>query len=149
MTQYGRRIRGSAACAAFCLALVGASLAAADDNEPVVPPGQDNLLAAMLGRGLQLPDGCAFGNGVADGAVVRVSYACPYGDVVFALVHPTSPWASDVQTDRFALTLQNGTPSDALVGALMSLIRAREGAFQWIALGDEAAAGVGRSDAAE
>jgi hypothetical protein len=149
MTQFSRRIRGSAACAAFCLALVGASLATADDNEPVVPPGQDNLLAAMLGRGLQLPDGCAFGNGVADGAVVRVSYVCPYGEVVFALVHPTSPWATEVQTDRFALTLQSGAASDALVASLMSLIRAREGAFQWIALGDEAAAGVSRSDTAE
>ena len=149
MTQFGRRIRGSAACAAFCMVVFGASLVAADDTEPVVPPGQDNLLAAMLGRGLQLPDGCAFGNGVADGAVVRVSYACPYGDVVFALVHPSSPWASDVQTDRFALTLQSGSASDALVASLMSLIRAREGAFQWIALGDEAAAGVSRSGAAE
>jgi hypothetical protein len=142
----------SVARAAVCCALLAAPAFSAEEepvaaNELVVPPGQDDLLAAMLGRGISLPDGCAFAGGQADGAVIRAAYACPTGAVVFELVHPTSQAASNVQTASFALTLQSGSPSDALVVALMSLIHSREGSFQWIPLADEAAVGVARDQA--
>jgi hypothetical protein len=148
----GRRMASSVARAAVCCALLAAPAFSAEEepvaaNELVVPPGQDDLLAAMLGRGIPLPDGCSFAGGQADGAVIRAAYACPTGAVVFDLVHPTNQVASNVQTASFALTLQSGSPSDAFVVALMSLIHSREGSFHWIPLADEAAAGVARDQA--
>src|SRR5215467_4794202 len=66
----------SLACAAAlgaCLAGPGPALedAAPISDEPVVPPGQDQLLATMHGRGAALPDGCKFAGGVADGPTIR------------------------------------------------------------------------------
>lgn len=100
-------------------------------DEPVVPPGQNGLMSAMLGRGVTLPDACAFAGGQADGPIIRATYACPYGAVVFVLVHPTNAAATALQTEQFALTLQSGTPSNELVEALLWLIRSREASFAW------------------
>ena len=107
-------------------------------DEPVVPPGQDALLAAMLGRGAALPDACTFAEGLADGPIIRARYACPSGDVVFALVHPTNAAPTSLQTERFALALQSGSASDELVGALLFLIRSGEASFDWKVPADEA-----------
>ena len=100
-------------------------------DEPVVPPGQNAVLAAMLGRGAVLPDACAFAGGQADGPVIRATYACPSGDVVFELVHPGNATAEAIQTERFALTLQSGSPSNELVDGLVGIIRSREMSFEW------------------
>src|SRR5438552_2155631 len=88
---------------ALCCASLATPLFAADEersapNEAVVPPGQEEVMAAMFGRGAMLPAGCAFAGGQADGAVIRAAYACPSGAVVFALVHPSTGAASAIQT---------------------------------------------------
>jgi hypothetical protein len=102
-----------------------------DEPHPVIPPGQEELLADILGRGATFADGCTFAGGQADGPVIRATYTCPTGEVVLELVHPSLEAATATRTDRFAITLKNGSPPDGLIAALASRIRSREAAFEW------------------
>ena len=51
-------------------------------GEPVIPPGQDDLLAAMLGTGATLPGDCKLAGGQVHYATVNATYTCPGGQVV-------------------------------------------------------------------
>jgi hypothetical protein len=102
----------------------------------VIPPGQEELLAQMLGRGAALPAQCVFAGAEADHAVVRATYDCPSGAVVFELSHPSKAARGATQTDRFAIAVQGGTPPSGLADALAALIRSKEAAFEWKWLGN-------------
>lgn len=106
-----------------------------DDKEAVIPPGKEELLGEMLGLGATFPGDCKFATGEADGPAIRVTYTCPTGEVVFQLVHPSRAALTATKTDRFAVTLQSGSPPDGLAAALVSRIRSREGAFEWMWVG--------------
>src|SRR5690349_90365 len=110
----------------IALILLLAVLAFAPAWAQVIPPGQEELLAAMLGKGAQLPDGCALGDGSIDGDAVRVTYHCPSGDVVLQLSHPSTRTLQSTVTNRFALTVLSGSPRRDLLAAIEALIRARE-----------------------
>jgi hypothetical protein len=99
--------------------------------EAVIPPGQEELLADMLGRGATLPGECKFAGVEADHAVVRTTYSCPSGEVVFELRHPSEAPRGATQTERFAITVKSGNPPNGLAEALASLIRSRESKFVW------------------
>ena len=103
--------------------------------EAVVPPGQEELLAAMLGRGAALPGPCTFVGAGADHAIIRSTYSCPHGTVVFELRHPSNAPGNATHTAQFAIMLHSGAPPDGLTDALASLIRSRESAFTWKWLG--------------
>jgi hypothetical protein len=102
-----------------------------DEPRAVIPPGQEDLLAEMLGRGAPLASGCTFAGGHADGPSVRVTYTCPSGEVVLELAHPDQARSTTAKTERFAITLQSGSPPDELVADLVSRIRSRENLFEW------------------
>jgi hypothetical protein len=105
--------------------------AAGKSQDPVVPPGQEKLLANMLGLGATLPGSCTFAGGQADGPVVRGTYDCATGEIVIELLHPSkAPWRS-VRTDQFALTVLRGSPAPEFLQALQSRIRSQEAAFEW------------------
>lgn len=108
-----------------------------DDGEPhaVIPPGQDELLADILGRGATLPHDCKFSSGDANGATIRATYTCASGPVVVTLVHPDLAPANATQTARFAMTVDSGTPPEGILAALAAHMRSREGAFEWKWLG--------------
>ena len=97
----------------------------------VVPPGQEALLADMLGRGAELPGQCKFAGAQADRTLIRSRYACPGGEVVFELSHPSAAAPGATETAEFALALRGGTAPDGLVDALVARIRAREGDYEW------------------
>jgi hypothetical protein len=101
------------------------------NDEAVVPAGQEELLAEMLGRGATLPDGCKLSEGKIEYTTVKATYACPNGNVVFELSHPSRAGGEATRTDRFALTLKSGSPPEGLVPDLVSRIRSREAAFEW------------------
>jgi hypothetical protein len=131
---------------AVLAALLFASTLAAEDgsldqsldlHEPVVPPGQDQLLAEMVGRGAPLPDDCKFAGGGADGPVIQTTYTCPSGKIVFELVHPDNAGDEATLTEQFAITLKSGTPPEGLEEVLVWLIRQREADFEWLWLTDE------------
>ena len=106
-------------------------------DEPVVPVGQEELLSTMLGRGAALPDGCKFAGGGADGPLIRSTYACPSGEVVYHVVHPDNATDSAIQTERFAIMVESGAPPTSLAEALASLLRSHEGEFEWAWLTSE------------
>lgn len=120
-------------------------------EEPVVPPGQDELISKMLGRGAALPDGCTFGGGVSDGPLITGKYSCPSGKVVLHVVHPDNATESAIETERFAIMIESGAPPTTLTETLGSLFRASEADFEWLWLTpeeEEAALGsAGGSDA--
>ena len=119
--------------AAVIRALVFAGLVsgAAPVLAQVILPGQEDVLAAMLGSGVALPDGCTFADGQVERAVVRATYRCPSGEVVIELSHRAVPNARAIRTERFALSVVAGSPPGHLLGTLEALVRAKEGGFQW------------------
>ncbi|MDX2166790.1 MAG: hypothetical protein SF182_06990 [Deltaproteobacteria bacterium] len=98
----------------------------------VIPPGQEELFAAMLGRGAALPDGCTFSTGQIEQSVVRGAYECPGGTVTFELRHLSAAPADATRTEKLALVTIGGTPPAALLETLEGRIRQREGEFVWV-----------------
>jgi hypothetical protein len=100
----------------------------------VVPPGQEELLATMLGRGAALPGQCQLSNGDINGPVVAGTYTCSTGQVVFELRHPEQAPADALRTEKFAIVLKSGTPPAGLSDALLASIKAHEAQFKWLSL---------------
>jgi hypothetical protein len=125
----------------FAALLFAPVFAVADDAalpyEPVVPPGQEALLSTMLGRGAALPDKCKFAGGGADGTLIRSTYACPSGEVVLELTHPSNATPNATHTENFAIIVEHGAPPEALIDALVALIRPAEADFEWKWLSDD------------
>ena len=114
-------------------ALLAAPAAAlAEDLRPVIGPGQEPLLADLLGKGASLPGGCAWaGAGVEQTRVVS-SYTCAGRPVEIELHHPTDAPPDAVRTLRFAIQIRPAAPPPpGLVGALAARIRAGESGFVW------------------
>jgi hypothetical protein len=128
------RYIGIAARVILLSALLAAPAFAADEppgfSNPMIPPGQEDLLAEMLGRGATLA-GCTLTSAGVDHTIVKATYACPEGEAVFELAHPGTAQRSAIQTAQFAITLQSGSPPHSLADALVSSIRTREDAFEW------------------
>ncbi len=96
-----------------------------------IPPGLEELFAAMLGRGAALPGGCAFTTGQIERTLVRGVYSCPDDEVVLELRHLSAAPADTARTEKIAIVTMRGTPPAALLAALEERIREREGAFEW------------------
>lgn len=97
----------------------------------VIPAGQEELLGEMLGQKATLPDGCQLVKGDVEYRVVKALYKCPAGEVAIELSHPTRAAPAATRTDRFAITVQSGSPPDRLIPALEARIRSREATFEW------------------
>jgi hypothetical protein len=117
-------------CALLLAPVVVAQNGAADADEPAIPPGQEELLADMLGQGATLPE-CDLVDGQANYTTITATYACPNGEVVFTLAHRSQGGRSATPTERFAITLQSGSPPHGFADALVSRVRSREGDFEW------------------
>lgn len=105
----------------------------------VIPPGQEELLADMLGRGQTLPGGCTFTNGQIEKTAVVGTYTCSGGEVVAELQHPSLAPADAPHTATFALVVRKGALPADLSAALLERIGAREGGFQWKEVGSPVA----------
>jgi hypothetical protein len=102
-----------------------------------IPPGQEELLGTMLGKGSQLPDECSLADGrIGEHDEVEATYHCRGGNVVIRLSHPSVASARSIVTRRFALTVTNGDPHADLLRAIETLIRSREAEFQWSTTAD-------------
>jgi hypothetical protein len=122
----------------FCV-LPGSPAPAAPDEpisegEIVIPPGQEGLLAEILGRGATFPGGCTFAGGGVEHAVVKGRYECIGGEITVELRHPSRAPATSIRTERFAVVVLSGSPTPELSNALESWIRSHEGAFEWVRL---------------
>lgn len=114
---------------------------AADEPETaplaVIPPGQEALLLAMLGRGVALPDGCELSDGRVEHNVVKATYTCPLGPVVVELAHPEAVEEPRATTEQFALRVESGSPPESLLDAIAAGVRKQEDQFQWVRLAAE------------
>ncbi len=130
-TRIGNVGLATVVCAVLVPSVAVLADAAPAGSEVVIRPGQEELLADMLGRGATLPDHCAFAGGQIDRAIVRGVYKCPAGEVTLELVHPSTAPAEAKRTLRFAIVLRSGSPPPGFAAALESRIQSREAAFNW------------------
>jgi MYXO-CTERM domain-containing protein len=103
-------------------------------NRNVIPPGQEALLADMLGQGAALPGECRFAGGKVEGRSALVTYNCSAGEIVIELHHPSAAPVGATRTERFAVAVRRGSPAPGMVEAVVSRIRSREGEFKWLLL---------------
>ena len=121
---------------ALAVVLLAGSVISADGDEyppgdPAIPPGEEEVIAAMLGRGMALHD-CTLISGGVQYTVIKARYNCfPGNEVTLELGHPRNATLPSIQTGQFAITIQSGTPPPGFQDALASLVRSREGAFEW------------------
>lgn len=124
---------GGTLAAVWCVWLA-ASVAAANDGDaalaPVIPPGEEAVIADMLGRGKTLPH-CTLVSGGVEFNVITATYSCIYGNVTIALDHRRNATANSTQTGQFAVTIQSGSPPPGFADALTTLVRSQEGSFEW------------------
>jgi len=113
----------------------GSAVVESSKIEFVIPPGEESLLAQILGRGAEPAVGCTFTNGAAESALVHATYACAGGEVVVDLRHPDTAPADAVRTAKFALVVSRGTAPAGFMDALVARIRAHEGQFEWKEVG--------------
>jgi len=107
---------------------------AATHIDYVVPPGQEETLARMLGRGVELPGGCRLAGVGADGPTVTAEYACGGDKFVFELRHPDGAPPGAARTQQFALISRSASVPVALRDALVALVRSNEAGFHWTPL---------------
>jgi 4-amino-4-deoxy-L-arabinose transferase-like glycosyltransferase len=117
-----------AALAVAILIPVGETAA---DVGRAIPPGQEELLSQMLGRGAPLPGNCRFAGGGVEATVVVAQYTCGDHTVVVELRDVNEAPASAVRTQQLAIVVRSGPAPTELPEALATLIRAREAALVW------------------
>ncbi|AKF03738.1 hypothetical protein [Sandaracinus amylolyticus] len=125
------------------LALVSAC-SGAHDGSPAAPhviaPGQEATVAAMLGEGDPLPDGCTWDGAAIDHDRVIARFVCATGGVAIELRHPELG-SGAARTEQFVLVPTSGTASPALLRAITARVRAREASFRWSRTQSRATAG--------
>jgi hypothetical protein len=97
-----------------------------------IPPGQEDLIGAMLGNGVALPGDCKLVSGNIQKTTVKATYTCASGEVIAELAHPAAAPADATRTEKLALRIERGTAPPELQSVLLSRIRERESQFRWI-----------------
>lgn len=103
----------------------------ASQDKPVVPPGQEELLADAFGKGVELPGQCRFSGGNINGATIVLTYDCANGRLELNATHPTLAEQAVVKSEKFALRVTAGTAAEGFLDALAARIREHEEPFQW------------------
>ena len=128
------RGRGAGFAALLCALLAASLVAAGDDNyptgDPVIPPGEEELIGTMLGKGTAL-DHCALISGGVEYTTIKATYRCLGGEVRLELANLRNARASSTQTGQFAITVKRGSPPPGFRHALAALVRSQEDKFEW------------------
>jgi hypothetical protein len=108
----------------------------------VVPPGQEDLVAEMLGRGEDVGPGCRLTAVDIEPTRIEGAYACQgqSGEARVALTYPSSSSPPAARTTREFVLSARSAPESLLV-ALEERIRAREAAWRWATAADGAPEG--------
>lgn len=100
-------------------------------SEPSIEPGQEDVLAKLLGQGTTLPNACEFTDGAIEYSVITATYRCNAGVVVLQLVHSSRAPKDAVLTETFAISIESGAPPESLVDAVAAQVRTHESDFEW------------------
>lgn len=98
-----------------------------------IPPGQDAIIAKLLGEGVALPY-CRLENAAIEQTLVRALFSCKHEQqLAVELRHPSQNRGTFATTQKFALF---GKPADLKLelAAVAARIRENEADFQWIEL---------------
>lgn len=129
--RYARRVALAAAlCTLLAAPVVAQDAGESPAGDPAIPPGEEELIAGMLGRGVALND-CRLVSGGVEYTIIKATYECPGGRVTLQLDHPRNATPTSLQTGQFAVTVQEGAPPPGFEDTLVGLIRAQERDFQW------------------
>ena len=109
-------------------------------DEAFIPPGQEDLIGAMLGNGVALPGDCRLVSGDIEKTTVKATYTCSSGEVIAELAHPDAAPTDATHTEKFALRIERGTAPPELQSVLLSRIRERESQFRWTVYGPDGTA---------
>ncbi len=101
-------------------------------DAPGIPPGQEDLLLGMLGKGAALPGGCSVTDVGVVYTVIEAHYSCSHGEVVLELTHVSEAIDTDTQTADFAIAVLEGSPPPSLVDVVSLRVQEREDSFQWV-----------------
>jgi hypothetical protein len=94
----------------------------------VIPPGREPFVAALLGDGQLLGDGCQLLSAHVEESQISADYKCADGRPEHVvLVYPIDD--APLRTSQFALASPPSHP--AFTAAFLARIRAREGAWTW------------------
>lgn len=96
-----------------------------------IPTGQEELVLEMLGRDVDLPDGCTVQGASIEVSTIIANYACTNGPARILLEHPDVGKQELGRTTAFSLVAGEPAPSRALVDAVGANVRTHEGRFQW------------------
>jgi hypothetical protein len=118
---------------ALGLALGAPGARAGDGLLKVIPPGNEKLVADMLGSGATLPEQCALTGASIEPTRVVAAYACGGRPATIELRYKGDPEAATAaaRTAEFAVLARAGAPA-ALVDDVTARIRAREKAWRWV-----------------
>jgi len=100
------------------------------DIEPLILPGQEDVIARMLGRGEVLSGGCRLTDGRISGTI-SATYSCAGGSTGLQLLHPSRAPDDALRTRQFAVVVVEGSPPPGLLDAVAAHVRENEGAFEW------------------
>src|SRR5262249_49477215 len=100
------------------------------DMEPLIQPGQEEVIARMLGRGETLPGSCTLADGQITG-IISATYSCANGMTRLQLVHPSRAPDDALRTREFAVSLVEGSPPPGLLDAVAGHVRGNERDFEW------------------
>ncbi len=103
----------------------------AGGRQAVIPPGQEELLVNMLGKGIELPGPCKLSGAEAKQTMIRADYACPSGAIAVELYHPDNAPSGAAKTAQFAVVIPAGSPPDGFRDALVERVKAHEAPFEW------------------
>jgi hypothetical protein len=133
-TMLARRLLASSARASAVFVLLHASPARAGTAH-AIPPGQDRLVAEMLGRD-QAVGPCRLVVVDMSPATIEASYGCrgDGGLVDVVLEYPSSEQGAAFITREFAVRAR-GAPPPELLDALHRRIAEREGEWRWADVG--------------
>jgi hypothetical protein len=122
---------GRLLCVCTAITLSGSPPAAATRELAVIPPGHEELFAAMLGLGAGGSGACAFAGAAVDRTLIRARYLCAGEEIAVELRHPQAAPDAVLRTERFAVVAVSGGVPPALLAELEAQIRAREAGFAW------------------
>ena len=131
MTKPSFRLAG---CAALLLSSLLVSSQAAAIDYYAAAPGQEKLMAEILGRGASgLPGGCAFESARIMKAQIEASYRCEgkAEKVGLLLVHPDSPVETTAVSAKFKVKAKDAA-DEALAAAVAARAKEREARWHWM-----------------
>ena len=102
------------------------------DLVPLIRPGQEEVIARMLGRGEVLPGGCRFAQGGIEDNIVRATYACDASQLTVHMAHPSKAPDGALRTRDFAIVPVDGSAPPGFLAALTERVRRHEPEFEWL-----------------